>query len=59
MDMPGAGDVLIERDLIVRARDGVGLATDVYRPPGRGPFPVLLENFSPGTMGRLGGAVPG
>ncbi len=43
MDMPGAGDVLVERDLIVRARDGVGLATDVYRPPGDGPFPVLLE----------------
>jgi putative CocE/NonD family hydrolase len=43
MDMPGVGDILIERDLIVRARDGVGLATDVYRPPGRGPFPVLLE----------------
>ena len=43
MDMPGIADVLIERDLIVRARDGVGLATDVYRPPGRGPFPVLLE----------------
>src|ERR1700736_5935985 len=48
MDMPGIGDVLIERDLIVRdlivrARDGVGLATDVYRPSGDGPFPVLLE----------------
>jgi putative CocE/NonD family hydrolase len=43
MDMPGAGDVLIERDLIVRARDGVGLTTDVYRPVGDGPFPVLLE----------------
>jgi uncharacterized protein len=43
MDMPGVGDILIERDLIVRARDGVGLATDVYRPSGDGPFPVLLE----------------
>ena len=28
---------------MVRARDGVGLATDVYRPPGHGPFPVMLE----------------
>src|SRR6266436_8598155 len=43
MDMPGIADVLIERDLIVRARDGVGLTTDVYRPVGDGPFPVLLE----------------
>ena len=43
MDMPGIADVLIERDLIVRARDGVGLATDVYRPSGDGPFPVLIE----------------
>jgi uncharacterized protein len=43
MDMPGVGDILIERDLIVRARDGVGLATDVYRPSGEGLFPVLLE----------------
>jgi uncharacterized protein len=33
----------VERDVMVRARDGVGLATDVYRPPGPGPFPVLLE----------------
>jgi uncharacterized protein len=33
---------LVERDLMVRARDGVGLATDVYRPPGAGRFPVLL-----------------
>jgi uncharacterized protein len=36
-------EIVVERDLMVRARDGVGLATDVYRPPGIGPFPVLLE----------------
>jgi putative CocE/NonD family hydrolase len=41
--MPAIGDVLIERDLFVRARDGVGLASDVYRPSDDGPFPVLLE----------------
>ena len=34
---------VVERDLMVRARDGVGLATDVYRPSGAGRFPVLLE----------------
>jgi putative CocE/NonD family hydrolase len=31
------------RDLMVSARDGVRLATDVYRPDGAGPFPVILE----------------
>jgi uncharacterized protein len=33
----------VERDLVVAARDGVGLATDVFRPISGGPFPVLLE----------------
>ena len=41
--MPGAGETVVDRDLVVMARDGVGLATDVYRPAGHGPFPVLLE----------------
>jgi putative CocE/NonD family hydrolase len=46
--MPGAGKggeppMQLDRDLIVRARDGIGLATDVYRPDGSGPFPVILE----------------
>jgi predicted acyl esterase len=40
MDM---GEIVIERDLMVPARDGVMLATDVYRPAGPRPFPVLLE----------------
>ncbi|HJZ16524.1 MAG TPA: CocE/NonD family hydrolase, partial [Stellaceae bacterium] len=35
--------MVVDRDLVVTARDGVGLATDVYRPAGHGPFPVLLE----------------
>lgn len=33
----------VERDLMVPMRDGVVLATDIYRPAGSGPFPVLLE----------------
>src|SRR4051812_11283303 len=37
------GGMIIERDLMAPARDGVGLATDLYRPEGSGPFPVLLE----------------
>ena len=35
--------MLVERDVMVPARDGVLLATDIYRPDGAGPFPVLLE----------------
>src|ERR1044071_9831716 len=49
--MPGGATVeaaaqsgmLVERDIMVRARDGVRLATDVYRPPGAAPFPAILE----------------
>jgi predicted acyl esterase len=37
------GGIVVNRDLMVPARDGVMLATDVYRPEGLGPFPVLLE----------------
>jgi putative CocE/NonD family hydrolase len=33
----------VERDIMVRTRDGVGLATDVYRPEGSGSFPIILE----------------
>jgi hypothetical protein len=43
MDMPGPGETVVTRDLVVTARDGAGLATDIYRPAGDGPFPVLLE----------------
>ena len=41
--MTDTSEIIIERDLMVPARDGVLLATDVYRPDGPGPFPVLLE----------------
>ncbi|HUA70835.1 MAG TPA: CocE/NonD family hydrolase [Solirubrobacteraceae bacterium] len=34
--------VFVERDLQVAARDGIQLATDVYRPQGEGPFPTLV-----------------
>ena len=42
MDASKAG-MIVERDLMVAARDGVHLATDVYRPEGAGSFPVILE----------------
>jgi len=41
--MTDTGGIVVERDLMVPARDGVLLATDLYRPDGPGPFPVLLE----------------
>lgn len=37
-------DVTMERDVMMPMRDGVRLATDIYRPAGEpGPFPVILE----------------
>jgi len=39
MDRP----VHVERDVLVTMRDGVRLATDVFRPAGSGPFPALLK----------------
>jgi putative CocE/NonD family hydrolase len=37
------GDNLIERDVMVRMRDGVQLAADIYRPARHGRYPVILE----------------
>jgi putative CocE/NonD family hydrolase len=42
------GDVAVESNVMIRMRDGVRLATDIYRPaengkPLPGPFPVILE----------------
>jgi predicted acyl esterase len=37
MDTPAPRELMIERDLWVTARDGVRLATDVYRPTSGGP----------------------
>ena len=34
--------ITIERDVPMTTRDGVVLATDVYRPEGPGPFPTLI-----------------
>ena len=35
--------MIVERDIMIPARDGMHLATDIYRPEGAGPFPVILE----------------
>ncbi len=36
-------DLLKDCDVAVRMRDGVTLRVNVYRPPGGGPFPVILS----------------
>lgn len=36
-------DMVREGGVMVTMRDGVRLATDIYRPPGPGRFPVILE----------------
>src|ERR1700719_3415933 len=41
-DMSG-GAMVVDRDLGVTGREGVGLATDGVPPAGKGPFPVLLQ----------------
>ncbi|SNX94601.1 hypothetical protein SAMN06893097_101398 [Geodermatophilus sabuli] len=38
-------DVVVEKNLRVAMRDGVELATDVYRPAAGGPFPTLVERI--------------
>ena len=37
----GRLEMIEQRDLRIRMRDGIHLALDVYRPDGKGPFPVL------------------
>ena len=38
-------DVHVERDVSVEMRDGVGLATDIYRPPQGDPAPTLIHRI--------------
>lgn len=52
-----ADDVVVERDVMVAMRDGVRLATDVYRParagvPLDGPLPAILERTPYGKSER-------
>lgn len=41
--------VRVAEDVPVEMRDGIMLVTDVYLPPGRGPFPVVLCRVPYGT----------
>jgi uncharacterized protein len=38
-----AGDMVFQRDVAMKTRDGVTLKADIYRPAGDGTFPVLLQ----------------
>ena len=40
--LPGFSNLVLERDVPARMRDGTTLYADVYRPSSGGPFPVLL-----------------
>jgi putative CocE/NonD family hydrolase len=40
--LPGYDDLVVERDVPARMRDGATLYADVYRPSSGGPFPVIL-----------------
>jgi len=37
--------LIIEKNVMVAMRDGVRMATDVYRPEGDGPFPALVQRL--------------
>jgi putative CocE/NonD family hydrolase len=45
--------VLVERDVVIPARDGTQLGCDVYRPAEGGPFPVLLNRTHYGKGGAV------
>jgi putative CocE/NonD family hydrolase len=36
-------ELIVTKDLIIPMRDGARLRTDLYRPPGVGPFPVVVS----------------
>lgn len=38
-------DIVVQKNILVPARDGVPLATDLYRPAAGGPFPTLLARL--------------
>lgn len=38
----GTGGIIVEKNVMLPMRDGVRLATDIYRPSGAGKYPVVL-----------------
>lgn len=51
--LSGTEDIIVARDVMVPMRDGIRLATDIYRPASSGdaPLPVLLERTPYGKTG--------
>ena len=55
---PVSDKVVVVKDVMVTARDGLKLATDIYKPKTEGKYPVILcrlpygKNFA-GNAGRL------
>lgn len=41
--VPAPADLIKDHDVAVTMRDGVTLRVNVYRPPGDGPFPVIMS----------------
>ncbi len=49
-----APQVVVERGVAMKTRDGVTLKADIYRPAGDGPFPVLLTRTPYNKDGAAG-----
>ncbi|MGW0583009.1 CocE/NonD family hydrolase [Streptomyces sp. NPDC002920] len=43
--MADTAELTVENDVMVPMRDGVRLRTDIFRPAGPGPYPVLLQRY--------------
>ncbi|MFJ5103598.1 CocE/NonD family hydrolase [Streptomyces sp. NPDC088554] len=43
--MTTTDELVIENDVMVPMRDGVRLRTDIFRPAGPGPYPVLVQRY--------------
>ncbi|MGY0063846.1 CocE/NonD family hydrolase [Streptomyces sp. LZ34] len=56
--MADVDDLVVENDVMVPMRDGIRLRTDIFRPAGPGPYPVLVQrypyNIRDGIMARFG-----
>ena len=50
---PGEPGVIIEMNVMVPMRDGVRLATDIYRPDRPGLFPAILSRIPYGTDTKM------
>lgn len=54
MDIPpGERGAIVEMNVMVPMRDGVHLATDIYRPDRSGQFPAILSRIPYGTDGGM------